>query len=357
MTTIPSHPKDVSAEWLTEALRGQGCLAPDASVTDVQYQIFGTGKMGDNARFTLSYSGASGDAPNTLVGKFPAEDETARAMAGARGAYYAEVMFYRHLADRSTMRTPTIFANEISEDKQLFVTLMEDLAPSEPGDQIIGENRDRALAAVKEAAKLAASFYGDKSIVDADYVMSNARADGGAMGQDLLQQFWPVFLDRFGDSIDESCRAFGDLYVQNHMRFVQRYKGPTTLAHADFRSENILFNGAQLCTVDWQTVSELSPLADVAYFMGGSVEIEHRRAWEKELVEEYREELAAQGVALSADDCWEQYREQSMHGLMITILGACFSEAGERSDLMFTKMIQRHLQHCVDLDAAALLKG
>jgi len=45
-----------------------------------------------------------------------------------------------------------------------------------------------------------------------------------------------------------------------------------------------------------------------------------------------------------------------MHGLMITILGASFSEAAERSDAMFLVMIQRHLQHCVDLQAGGFLK-
>ena len=44
-----------------------------------------------------------------------------------------------------------------------------------------------------------------------------------------------------------------------------------------------------------------------------------------------------------------------MHGILITVLGACFSEAAERSDRMFLAMIQRHLQHCVDLDAVEFL--
>jgi hypothetical protein len=42
---------------------------------------------------------------------------------------------------------------------------------------------------------------------------------------------------------------------------------------------------------------------------------------------------------------------------LISVLGACFSEADERSDAMFLTMIQRHLQHCVDLDAADFLQS
>ena len=44
-----------------------------------------------------------------------------------------------------------------------------------------------------------------------------------------------------------------------------------------------------------------------------------------------------------------------MHGLMITILGASFSSPDERGDTMFLAMIQRHLQHCVDLKADEFL--
>jgi hypothetical protein len=37
------------------------------------------------------------------------------------------------------------------------------------------------------------------------------------------------------------------------------------------------------------------------------------------------------------------------------VLGASFSTPDERSDKMFLAMIQRHLQHCVDLDAGEFL--
>lgn len=74
------------------------------------------------------------------------------------------------------------------------------------------------------------------------------------------------------------------------------------------------------------------------------------------MIREYSELLAGEGLDLGFDECWSQYREQSMHGLMITILGASFSEAAERSDAMFQVMIQRHLQHCVDVEAADFLQ-
>lgn len=354
MVDIVTKPDLVTPEWMTAVLGQSGDL-DNARVSALGYKIIGTGKMGDNARFILQYEGEQGGSPDSVIIKFPAEDETARAMAGAQGAYYNEVMFYRRLADRTEMRTPAIYANEITDDRLLFVTVMEDMAPAEPGSQLIGESLEHARVAMGEAARLAAAFYGDESIGDLDFVMTPGRDDGGAFGQSLLQQFWPVFLQRFGDGISEECAAFGSRYVDKFTTFATRFPGPKTLTHGDFRSENILFSGTEACTVDWQTLGEGSPLTDLAYFMGGSVDVVDRRNWERDLVQEYSAALASEGVSLSFKACWEQYREQAMHGLIITILGASFTEPAERSDAMFLAMIQRHLQHCVDLDAGDFL--
>jgi len=354
MLDIITHPDKITPEWLTQAFQSSDHL-PDGRVIDCDHEIIGTGKMGDNARFTLRYEGSSAGAPDSVIIKFPAEDETARAMAGMQGAYYNEVMFYRHLAARTTMRTPKIYANIISEDRLLFNTVMEDMSPAAPGNQLVGATRAQTRIALREAAKLAAAFYGDDTLDDYDHVLSQARTDGGALAHDFLKQSWPTFQERFGHGVSAECLAFAERYIDNHAHFATRFSGPKTLAHGDFRSENILFNGDQACTVDWQTTMETSPLADAAYFLGGSVEVADRRLWEKDLVAEYNEHLAALGVQLGFYACWEQYREQSMHGLMITILGASFSSPDERGDAMFLAMIQRHLQHCVDLDAAEFL--
>jgi Ecdysteroid kinase-like family len=354
MVAIASSPELINPDWLTLALRQSGHL-PHGTVTGAEHKIIGTGKMGDNARFNLTYDGDY-DAPATLIAKLPASDETARSMAGALGAYYTEVMFYRHLAPRTAMCTPKIYVNEVNPEGTEFVILMEDLAPAEPGSQLVGESLERTTLALREAAKLAATFYGEKDLGDLDYVTSPAREDGGAQGAELMQQSWPQFVDRFGHGLSSECLAFGDLYVDRHLRFATRFQGDKTLIHGDFRTENVLFGPESTTIVDWQTVGESSALTDAAYFLGGSVDIAQRREWEKSLINQYAQWLGAAGVPLSSQECWQQYREFSMHGILITVLGAVFTAPEERSDRMFLAMIQRHLQQCVDLDAAEFLK-
>ena len=349
-----TDPALITPQWLTQALQSNGLIPATGHVTSAEWQTIGTGKMGDNVRFTLGYDG-SYDAPKTIIAKLPATDETARAIAGGMGAYRKEVMFYKELAQLSSMRTPEIYLALIDESGSNFILLMEDLAPAKPGDQLISETIEHAKQALSEVAKLHAAFFDKKELLARDYI-THTDADSAAMGQDLLEQSWPGFVERFGHGLNAECIALGEQYVANHCKWVAHYQGPQTLVHSDFRAENMLFGEAgQVTTVDWQTLTESCCMADVAYFLGGSLDIESRRHNEKTLVEHYRQCLIAEGVTLTEDECWQQYREFSLQGLMITILGAMFSQAEERSDQMFLVMIQRHLQHAVDMNAAEFL--
>lgn len=226
MTEFSTTPDALSAEQLTKYLKASGALC-DGRVVSAEQQIIGTGKMGDNARFTLCYEVGQdaeyGGAPDTLIAKFPAADEHARAMAGAHGAYYNEVMFYRELAASTAMRTPKIYGSELSDDRSSFLLLMEDMSPAEPGNNLLGESREHASLALGQVAKLAAAFYGDASLEHRDYVVSAARDDGGAFAQSLMQQCWSGFVDRFGHGITPQCIAFGEHYVGNVCHFVTRY--------------------------------------------------------------------------------------------------------------------------------------
>jgi hypothetical protein len=353
MADFATTPNQITAEQLTDYLTRAGQLS-NGGVRDFDFEVIGTGKMGDNARFTLRYNDQAAAGPASLIAKFPAADEQARSMAGAQGAYYNEVMFYRELAPDTRMRTPVIYGSELSEDRTSFLLLMEDMTPAVPGSQLQGETRERTVMALAEAAKLAADYYGKPGLAERDYVMSSLE-DGGAFGQALMEQYWPGFVDRFGHGLSEECIAFGERFARNYAYFVTRLQAPRTLAHGDFRSENILFGADCATIVDWQTTGHSSVLTDAAYFLGGSVDVADRRDWEKQLIEEYRNNLEDAGVALPFQECWNQYREYAMHGLMITVLGASFTSPEERSDKMFLAMIQRHLQQCVDMDSGEFL--
>lgn len=335
----------ITPQWLSSVL--------DTKVSDVSYEIIGTGKMGDNARLTLKYGAPSQQQlASSIVAKLPAEDPQAREMASSSGAYAREVLFYKYQAPLTTMRLPEIYHSAVNEDGSEFIILMQDMSPAEPGDQIIGETAARAELAVDEAAKLHAPFWGSKNLVG-EHISRPSHVDNAEFGGALIADAWPKFLERFSSGLNDEAKAFGDKFCNSYAKWITRFTGERTLIHSDFRSENILFvddpKNPSATTVDWQSIGEGCALTDVAYFLGGSLPIETRRQYEKALVERYRHALSSQGIQLSAEDCWEQYREFAMGAFMTVILGAVYTAAAERSDQMFLTMAQRHFQQCVDL--------
>lgn len=353
MLPLVTEPAALTPEWITDALRASGVL-PHGRVREARWKMIGTGKMGDNVRYELVYDGAPDDAPRSVVAKLPASDPTARASSAAQGSYWREVSFYREVAPRIPMRTPRAYAALVDDDKASYVILMEDMRPAEPGDQITGCDAARAEIAIREAARLHAPFHGDPWLETLPWV-TQTTPENAQLGQMILTTLWPGFVERFGAAMSNDGRSLGERFVSAYAGFALAYTGPRTLVHADYRLENALFGtdqgGPPITVVDWQSCLHSCGLVDVAYFLGGGLPVAERRAHERALVEVYRREMAGLGVALDRDECWREYRRYSLHGVLITVLGSMLSGQDERGDRMFVAMIERHLQHALDLEA------
>ena len=125
----------------------------------------------------------------------------------------------------------------------------------------------------------------------------NIDIEGAEFAQALLVEQWPGFKQRFGHGLSSECLAFGDQYITSHVAWVRGHLGEKTLIHGDLRTENILYHPDDSATVvDWQTPMASCGLADVAYFLGGSLDTSDRRAHEQTLVSIYRQRLNALGM-------------------------------------------------------------
>ncbi len=86
----------VDAEWLTAVLHRAGVGVGNAIVS-IDDGSIGTGQMGDNVRYALTWRAADDTLPQSVVGKFPSASETSRSTAVALNSYRKEVGFYRDL--------------------------------------------------------------------------------------------------------------------------------------------------------------------------------------------------------------------------------------------------------------------
>ncbi len=118
----------------------------------------------------------------------------------------------------------------------------------------------------------------------------------------------------------------------------------------------MLFHDGTCTVVDWQTLGLGPVMRDAAYFIGGALPVEERRAHEESLLRAYHDELLAQGVAgFSWEQCWEEYRRQCFLLLVMTIAPAMVVERTDRGDDMFMAVFGRAAQMAIDLNAAELL--
>ena len=110
--------------------------------------------------------------------------------------------------------------------------------------------------------------------------------------------------------------------------------------------------------VDWQTVGWAGASVDVAYFIGGCLSTEDRRAHEQELLAHYHDALCRRGVRdYSLEQLRADTRRDTFAGLLMAIVASMVVQRTERGDLMFLTSSSRHAQHALDVDAPALLLG
>ncbi|MGR9093362.1 MAG: hypothetical protein ACU85U_22550 [Gammaproteobacteria bacterium] len=192
-------PGGVTPAWLTTALRARGI---DASVASVVMEKVGTGQLGETRRFRLTYAGAAPpDAPPTLVGKFPSDNEVAANSGKDMGFYRSEVMFYREAAHRAVIKTPAVYAAEMDDVSRDFVLLLEDMAPAQPGDQMRGCTVAEARLALTEAAKLHAAFWNDTELMQQDWLYVPEGAQG-FYTTELMESSWVHFEKTYGHRLE-----------------------------------------------------------------------------------------------------------------------------------------------------------
>jgi hypothetical protein len=346
--SVLRRPQDLTDEWLATAL-GTG------RIESFHIESIGTGQMSETRRVLIDYDPRADGGPATVVLKTASENENSRAAGVGLGIYEREVCFYRDLAPRVGGPLAGCHLAAIEPREGWFTLLLEDVAPAVQGEQIAGCSVEQARLAIHELAKLHAPLFADSQLGATPWLNQ-----ANVLNQALMTQLLPAFIERHGERVapehQEVCRRF----VASLDGWVADRRPPLGLVHGDYRLDNMLFGGEAaprpFVAVDWQTVSWGPVMTDVAYFLGGSLQLEDRRKHEQALVREYFQALHACGVrGFEWEDCWMGYRRQSFLGILMTVGPAMLVERTDRGDDMFLTTLARYGQQVLDLDALALL--
>ncbi len=353
----------IDRSWLNETLNRAGF---EGRLAAVDATLVGTGQVGENVRCRLRWGNdramagdpTGGDRPDSVIIKLASSNAMSRAAAEATRTYIREVGFYRDLASSVAIRVPAV--HHVSEDRAAnrFVLVMEDISPSEAGDQLAGCSPERAELAVEAAADLHGSTWGREDLTDFDWI-DDISEDKIAERAELFDLVYPGFVDRYRHRLDRETLAFGEWLAARFERWIVARPEPQCLVHGDFRLDNLLFGlgdpAPPLTTVDWQTVGLGGALSDVAYLLSGSLDRTTQRALESELLAAYRRRLAGHGVVMAAEQAWSEYRLAAPAGFVMAVIASQIVGQTDRGDEMFLVMAGGSAAMSIDLDTAALV--
>lgn len=340
---------------LTALLRDAAMLA-GGEVTAIRREQIGVGMAGSCLRLHLRLTeGAAG--PASLIAKLPASTKESRDAGASHQLYVREVEFFRHLAHRIAMRVPRPVHADCRVEENDFVVLLEDMSPSEMGDQLAGCDPSRAATAMEEAAALHAPLWGQ------DVLAAYPWLDQSQVIVPMVSAAYPMlhaaFLDRYTSRLSAEAREMTETLAGFFVRSMTSTPRVACLQHGDFRLDNIMFDvrgGREpMATLDWQTVTAGAGAADVAYFIGTSLTPAQQTAHARDLVARWHAALLRRGVqGYSADDAWEDVRRYATGGLSMAVIASSMVTPTARGDDMFLAMATRAAAFARALDTAAL---
>lgn len=342
--------EEIDVAWLTQVLRGAGDLGDDASVVGVDAVPVGTGQVADTFRLTLRYD-RDDAGPATVVAKLASQDPTSRATGQMLRIYEVEVRFYQQVSPLVGLHHPRVVAADVDPSTGFFTLLLEDAAPAEQGDDLVGCTPEVADACVRELVLLHAPCWGRDDLAAKEWLDRSGPEHRAFLGM-YLASAWPGFVERYRDRLRDEDVEVGAAAIEG-FGTIQDHPGPRTVIHGDYRLDNMLLRAddPRPCVVDWQTTTWGPAALDLAYFLGASLAVDVRRTHHDRLVSTYHEALGEQGI----DDypLADLERDVALSALstLYQAVGASMSVVRtDRGDTMFMSMFERSAALARDLD-------
>lgn len=355
--SVPSI-ADIDSDWLTTQIRKAG--HNDATVTSFSAEEIGTGQMAKCVRLTLDIHSSDASTPRSLIAKVTSDSEASRKVSNSLPVYRREVEFYQKFRPLLNISTPRSYYAKIADDNLNFLILLEDMAPAEQGNQLLGCTPELVKKAVMELVGLHAPSWNHPSYLDADSPLRPISTPL-SFSRDVYVSSTEGFIERHGEALDENQIDIIRELAKHEEPLFTLDETLYSLTHMDYRLDNLLLSpntgSPDITVVDWQTYDISNPLNDVAYFISSSLPADTRKDVEEDILRAYHEGLTNAGVKnFGWEDCWLAYRKASLYGFIMAIGSAMTVKRTPRGDSMFRLLADRHTRHALDVDAVNLLR-
>ena len=313
---VPLSYERIGDDWLTAALCdgvagaavvGHDFLGPDDGTTN-------------RRRLIVRYNQAGADAglPERIFCKASFGLQN-RFILGPSGAIEAEVGFYTRVRPHLRIEaTDGVFAvmNEAFNSLILLRDITDRVAEFCDHRTVI--TRTRAESQVRTLAALHAAGVAEPAIVEARPVFRTwAQFFHGtkAFGLDVGAK---AGFAAASDLIPSRTYAReGEVWEATETAVERSTRRPSTMTHGDVHLKNwYVADHGGMGLSDWQCANVGHWGRDLAYTLGTALNVEDRRAWERDLIGLYLEELGRLGGdVLPFDQAFDVYREQMLPAL------------------------------------------
>jgi len=295
-------PDELTADWLSSALQ------TTVTSAEIEHIVWGTATK---VLMRLTYADDTG-LPGAVCVKGPF-DEKLRGF-GVDTAYAIESDFFAKVAPDLDAPLPRcLYARD-------GIVILEDLAAAGAtfGDPLEPWDADRVGAALEVQAAWHRATWG----------AVNGPVGGLTVGASAVRAAAEVLLgaDHWSATFSSEHAPKIPAEIDDRERILAGFRrlwerdaaGPLALAHGDAHVGNTYIDSAgRPRFLDWQGVCRAPAFYDVAYFIGGALEPDDRRAHEQELVRHYLAALSAGGgPTVGFDDAWLDYRRYTLHGFL-----------------------------------------
>jgi hypothetical protein len=308
---------------------------------------------GTSSRARLVLTGD--DVPESVFVKITAQTAATRLMGELGRLGNTEVRFYSQLAPELS-GVPVAHGAAFDTWTGRYLLVLEDLPESCVfPDTLHPLSTDQAALLVELLATVHGTFW--------DRMRHNAP---GSLGW-LYTPSGDVTSLLTGSLMTTSMKRLSErtaIPVENGRFIAENYRAvaavidtpPHTVMHGDAHPGNVYFRDGEAGLLDWQAVRRGHPSRELAYTLVTSLTPEDRRGAQRELLDVYRQALAAAGGPdLDRDDLWLRYRQGALYAYVAPLITA--GMGGMQVEDIAMEGLRRGVAALEDLETVAALKG
>jgi len=278
-------------------------------------------------------------------------------LMGERGRLgHTEVRFYSQLAPELT-GVPIPYGAAFDRWTGRYLLVLEDLPDSCVfPDTLHPLSTDQASLIVELLATLHATFW-DRLPPDRRGPLGWLYTPSGDVTSLLTGALMNTSMKRLAErtTIPVDFPVDSGRFIADNYRAVATLidTPPDTVMHGDAHPGNVYFRDGEAGLLDWQAVRRGHPSRELAYTVITSMTPEDRRATQRDLLDDYRQALAAAGGPdLDRDDLWLRYRQGALYGYVAPLI-----TAGMQVEDIAMEGLRRGVVALDDLDTIAALKN